>query len=48
MPRQGNKKNKQQQRINSARPCSKLADLVPEAVEAGPVFSPTVEALSGK
>ena len=39
--------NKYKSQTNAAKK-ARLADLDPEAVEAGHVFSPTVEALSGK
>jgi hypothetical protein len=48
MPRQGEKKNKQQQRINSARSSSRVNDLLPEAVEVVPDIGSIVGTSSDK
>ena len=48
MPRQGDKKNKQQERINSVRSSSRVTDLLPEAVEVVPYVGSIVGTSSGK
>ena len=48
MPRQGDIKNKQQQWINSARPSSRVTNLLPESVELVSYVGSIMGTSSGK